>query len=82
MTVVGMGIWYRLIGVLPLGRLAPFLLLVPALSIAGSVAILGENLRFTQIVGGIAIIIGVFASVTSTDRRKTSSPVDVQECGE
>ncbi|MBY5370571.1 DMT family transporter [Rhizobium leguminosarum] len=67
MTVVGMGIWYKLIGVVPLARIAPFLLLVPAVSIVGGVALLGEQLRMSQAVGGLAIIVGVFLTVTSAN---------------
>lgn len=70
MTVVGMGIWYKLIGVVPLARVAPFLLLVPAISIAGGVAVLGEELRMSQALGGMAIMVGVFLTVTAAERRR------------
>ena len=66
MTVLGMGIWYRLIGSHPVARIAPFLLLVPIISVIGGVIFLGEALHLLEAAGGTAIVAGVFLTVTSS----------------
>jgi O-acetylserine/cysteine efflux transporter len=66
MTCVGIGIWYGLIKKLPVARVAPFLLLVPVISAAGGVLLLGESLGVLQVIGGLVIISGVFATVSAS----------------
>jgi len=59
MTAVGYGIWYNLIGRLPVNRVGPFLLLLPVVAIAGSVTLLDETLTWWLVGGGCAILSGV-----------------------
>lgn len=59
MTVVGQGIWFYLVARHPLHDVAPFLLLVPAFSIAAGIVFLGETLSAIAVVGGALIIFGV-----------------------
>jgi len=59
MTAVGYGIWYNLIGRLPVNRVGPFLLLLPVVAVAGSVTLLDETLTWWLAGGGVAILSGV-----------------------
>jgi O-acetylserine/cysteine efflux transporter len=70
MTAVGYGIWYNLIGRLPVNRVGPFLLLLPVVSITASVALLGETLTWWLVGGGCAIISGVSFIVFEDTRSK------------
>lgn len=63
MTAVGIGIWYRLIARYPAAQVAPFLLLVPIVSIAGAVLLLNEELDPRQLAGGTLIVLGVAAVI-------------------
>ncbi|MBL0371438.1 EamA family transporter [Rhizobium sp. KVB221] len=64
MTALGIGIWYQLLGRVPVIRLAPFLLLVPLISILGSVLLLGERPTLLQLLGGLIILAGVAIVLT------------------
>ncbi len=59
MTALGYGIWYNLIGRLPVNRVGPFLLLLPVVAIVGSVTLLDETLTLWLVGGGVAVIAGV-----------------------
>ena len=59
MTAVGYGIWYNLIGRLPVNQVGPFLLLLPVVAVVGSVTLLGETLTWWLVGGGVAILFGV-----------------------
>ncbi len=43
----------------PLGRVAPFLMLMPVCTVAGGVLILGETLTLQTIAGGLLVIAAV-----------------------
>lgn len=59
MTALGYSIWYRLIGLYPVGQVAPFLLLLPVFSIIAAVLFLGERLTWVLGFGGGVVIAGV-----------------------
>jgi O-acetylserine/cysteine efflux transporter len=64
MTALGIGIWYHLLGRVAVIRVAPFLLLVPPISILGGVFLLGERPTAPQLIGGLIILSGVALVVT------------------
>ena len=59
MTAFGYGIWYSLVRRNPVGKVAPFLLLLPIFSILGGVVFLEESLTIFSILGGLIIVGGV-----------------------
>ncbi|CAM5522642.1 EamA family transporter [Mycolicibacterium aubagnense] len=59
MTAGGIGTWYFLISRHPINLVAPYLLLVPAVSIIGGALFLGERPTLETIAGGGLIIVGV-----------------------
>jgi O-acetylserine/cysteine efflux transporter len=71
MTAGGIGIWYFLISRYEINLVAPFLLLVPAVSIFGGIFFLGEVPSAGTIFGGILIMFGV---VVTTVNRSESTP--------
>jgi len=68
MTAVGYGIWYNLIGRLPVNQVGPFLLLLPVVAVVGSVTLLGETLTWWLVGGGVAILSGVSLIVLENSR--------------
>lgn len=64
MTALGYGIWYHLLGLHEVNKVMPFLLLLPVVTIAGSVLLLGETLTPALIVGGLLVLAGVAIIVT------------------
>ena len=64
MTALGYGIWYTLVRRNPVGRVAPFLLLLPLFSVLGGVVFLGESLSLPVIVGGAIVLSGVALILT------------------
>lgn len=59
MTALGYGIWYHLLGRYEVNKVAPFLLLLPVVTVASSVALLGETLTPWLLAGGALVISGV-----------------------
>lgn len=58
-TIVGYGLWYRLLGRYPVSQLVPFTLLVPVIGVITGVVLLGEPLS-ARIAGGSAVtVLGV-----------------------
>ena len=51
MTALGYGIWYTLVRRNPVGRVAPFLLLLPIFTVLGSLVFLGETLAHQTMIG-------------------------------
>ena len=73
MTALGYAIWYRLLGIYKVNQVMPFLLLVPVMSIIGSMLFLGERLSLVELMGGVIVILGVWIVTTHRDQ------VDVEE---
>ena len=59
MTAVGYGIWYHLLGKYEVGKVVPFLLLLPVVTVISSVTLLGETLTVWLVAGGMLVISGV-----------------------
>lgn len=58
-TLIGYGLWYRLLKTYPLSRVTPFSLLVPIIGIMGGMFMYDEHITPMLIVGGVLTIIGV-----------------------
>lgn len=58
-TMVGYGIWYRLIAGYPTNQTMPFTLLVPVFGVLSGMAVLGEPFTWQMVVGGLATVSGV-----------------------
>jgi len=69
MTALGYAIWYRLLGLYNVNQVMPFLLLLPVMSIAGSMLFLGERLSMLEVFGSAVVILGV--SIITTHRERT-----------
>ncbi|NYF97147.1 EamA family transporter [Janibacter cremeus] len=70
-TVVGSGLWTWLMSRHNAGSVAPFSLLVPITGLTLAWALLGETPSPVELVGGVLVIIGVWAT---TRRRATLPP--------
>jgi len=68
MTALGYAIWYRLLGLYNVNQVMPFLLLLPVMSIAGSMLLLGERLSQMEVLGSIVVIAGVAIITTYKER--------------
>jgi len=68
MTALGYAIWYRLLGLYNVNQVMPFLLLLPVMSIAGSMLFLGERLSQLEVFGSAIVIVGVAIITTYRDR--------------
>ncbi|MGI9304605.1 MAG: DMT family transporter [Gammaproteobacteria bacterium] len=64
MTVLAYAIWYHLLGRYDVNEVAPFLLLLPVVTVVASVVLLGEQPTWPVVVGGIAAITGVAVILT------------------
>lgn len=78
MTAGGIGVWYALISRYEISLVAPFLLLVPAVSILGGVLFLGEVVDVLTLAGGAVIVAGV-SIATFVKSRPASNPKVKQE---
>jgi O-acetylserine/cysteine efflux transporter len=72
MTALGYAIWYRLLGLYKVNQVMPFLLLVPVMSIMGSMLFLEERLSLLEVFGGAVVILGVAVITTYRDRSITN----------
>ena len=59
MTALGYGIWYHLLGRYEVGKVVPFLLLLPVVTVIASVLLLDEKLTVLLVVGGMLVMAGV-----------------------
>lgn len=71
MTALGYFLWNTLIRAHDVGRVAPFLLLLPVCSVAGGAFFLGEDLTLGRLLGGAVVIAGV-ALITFEKQRAIS----------
>jgi O-acetylserine/cysteine efflux transporter len=58
-TIVGYGIWYRLMRRHPVSTLMPFMLLVPLFGVASSAVLLGDQLSVRFLVGAAITLVGL-----------------------
>mgnify|MGYP001243791381 FL=1 len=73
MTVMGYGIWYRVLSRNPVSQVIPVLLLLPVFTIASSVLFLDEHPSMIVLLGGAVVIGGVSMIVMSKNREPSSS---------
>ena len=59
MTALGYWLWYSLVRKHPVSQVAPFLLMLPVFSVAGSMVFLGERPTLTGMAGGAVVIAGL-----------------------
>ena len=59
MTALGYFLWNSLIRNHDVGKVAPFLLLLPVFSLTGGIIFLGESPTLSMIFGGLIILFGV-----------------------
>ena len=61
-TVLGYGLWNRLLSRYPSSTVAPFSMLVPIVGVISSWLIFGETFDPVEIVAGVAVIAGVLSA--------------------
>ncbi len=59
MTAFGYWLWYTLVRRHPVSQIAPFLLLLPLVSVLGGILFLGEALSWSSLIGGAVVLAGV-----------------------
>lgn len=62
-TLLGYGLWSRLLSRYPASQVAPFSLLVPVVGISSSALLLGERLGSLQVVGAALVMAGLLINV-------------------
>lgn len=62
-TLLGYGLWSRLLSRYPAGQVAPFSLLVPVVGLSSSAWLLGERLSTLQWVGAALVMLGLLVNV-------------------
>lgn len=62
-TLIGYGLWSRLLSRYPAGQVAPFTMLVPVIGLSSSSLILGENLNAMQLLGALLVMLGLAVNV-------------------
>lgn len=75
-TVLAYAIWGRLFARYPSTRTAPFLLLVPIVGLASSMALLGEPLSVTKALGAGLVLSGLGLAVLAGQRQTNAVPAD------
>ena len=72
MTVLGYGIWYRVLSRNPVSKVMPVMLLLPVFTIASSMFFLGEQPSLMIFIGAAVVIGGVSMIVITKDSKLTS----------
>lgn len=67
-SVVGHGLWYHLVPKYRTNQIVPMTLLIPVFGVAFGVALLGEELTWRLLAGGLVTIAGVAAVMLHRDR--------------
>ncbi len=62
-TMLGYSLWGRLLSRYPVGKVAPFSLLVPVVGISSSAWLLGERMSPLQMCGGALVMVGLLINV-------------------
>ena len=62
-TILGYGLWSRLLSRYPASQVAPFSLLVPVVGITSAALLLGEHLSSLQLVGALLVMLGLLLNV-------------------
>jgi len=75
-TIVGYGLWYRLIHKYPMSLAIPFTLLAPIFGVASGILLLGEPLTLRLAVGSLMTIAGVAVVVLWIPKLSAVEPVE------
>lgn len=62
-SLVGYGIWNRLLGLYPSSAVVPFTLLVPVVGMTAAWLVLGEVPTTAEVLGGVLLLVGVATAV-------------------
>lgn len=62
-TILGYGLWSRLLSRYPANTVAPFSLLVPVVGLTSAALLLDEHLGFLQAVGALLVMLGLAVNV-------------------
>lgn len=62
-TILGYGLWSRLLSRYPASQVAPFSLLVPVVGLTSASILLGERLALLQLAGALLVMIGLAVNV-------------------
>ncbi|MEX6502638.1 EamA family transporter [Pseudomonas zhanjiangensis] len=62
-TILGYGLWSRLLSRYPVSQVAPFSLLVPVVGLSSSALLLGERLGALQLLGALLVMLGLLINV-------------------
>lgn len=73
-TIVGYGLWYRILRLYPVNLVMPYTLLVPVIGVAAGIGLLGEPLSWPIVVGGGATLVGVAIIVWRRPRLTDQQP--------
>ncbi|MEU4678565.1 EamA family transporter [Micromonospora sp. NPDC023737] len=76
-TLVGFGIWNRLIGHYSLARVAPFSLLVPVFGLGASWLFLDERMTRGEVLAALIVLVGL-ALVVRGARQPATAPADAE----
>ena len=75
MTILGYGIWYRVLSRNPMSQVMPVLLLLPVVTIVSSILLLGERPTPAVLTGGAVVLAGVAVIVFT--RNNVQSKQDI-----
>ncbi len=73
-TMLGYGLWSRLLSRYPAGKVAPFSLLVPVVGLTSSAWLLDERLSAIQCWGGLLVMVGLLINVFGPRLRDALRP--------
>lgn len=73
-TILGYGLWYRVLRTYPVNLVMPYTLLVPVIGVAAGIGLLGEPLSWPIVVGGGATLVGVAIIVWRRPRLTDRQP--------
>lgn len=69
-TLIGFGLWGRLLKLYPASQVAPFSLLVPVFGLSSAALILGETLTPLKVAGGVLVITGLVVNAGLLNKLK------------
>jgi len=69
-SLLGYGLWSRLLSRYPANRVAPFSLLVPVIGLLTAWGLLGERLSALQAVGCVCLLAALLANTLASTRRR------------
>lgn len=74
-SLVGYGIWNRLLSLYPSSDVVPFTLLVPVVGMTAAWLVLNEVPTPAEILGGLILLLGVATAVLGASRKRPDIPV-------